>query len=117
MELADWLKVIALAAIAFVAANVGGRIVAKIDDLRAELARGTANLGQVGTDLGEALDRIEEAIAAGDPTDEDIATARAIADGLAQHGAALDQVAGGGGGTPEEPPVDPPVEPGDPVNP
>lgn len=105
MELADWLKVAAVLAVALTAHIKGDRIVGKLEDLRAEMARGTANVSQVGTDLGELLDRIAANLEAGDPTDEDIASAKAIADSLAAHGAALDStLAGGGEPTPEPTP-------------
>lgn len=95
----------AIVVLATVLGIAGGFIVAKIDELRAELSRASGGLTQIGTDLSEALDRIAAAVAAGDPTDEDIAAARAIADGLVAHGQAVDAILA----APEEPPVEPPA--------
>lgn len=92
MELADWLKVFALIAIGFVAFNKGDRIVAAIDDLRAELSRQGTSLTQVGTDLAELLERIAANQAAGDPTADDVAAAAAIADGLVALGGQVDAI-------------------------
>lgn len=97
---------------------------AKIDEVRAEQARSTenlaavgTNLAQTGTDLTELLDRIATAAEAGDPTDADIAAARAIADGLGTTAADLLTTSAridailAAPVAPPEPPVEPPVEP------
>lgn len=106
MLLADWLKILALAALVFAAFYVGRKLVAKLDDLRAEVSRAAGGLTQVGTDLAELAQRIADSVAAGDPTDADIAAVAAIADGLISKGTEIDSLL-----APVTPPVEPPVEP------
>lgn len=77
---------------------------AKIDDLRAEVGRAAGGLTQVGTDLAELAQRIADSVAAGDPTDADIAAVAAIADGLVSKGAEIDALLAP---VVEPPPVEP----------
>lgn len=109
MILADWLKILAILAVAVSALYVGRKLVAKLDDLRAEVSRAAGGLTQVGTDLAELAQRIADSVAAGDPTDADIAAVAAIADGLISKGTEIDSLLAPVAPPPVEPPVEPPA--------